>query len=63
MKKLGDYIGFVFLLACIFFMISCEKPDGEKEFINTNEPEGFTNTIIDTKIGLEKDQDLNEEQH
>ncbi len=43
MKKLGDFKRVIWVVGCMLLITSCEQPDGEAEFINTNEEESFVN--------------------
>lgn len=44
MKKRGNFMLCIGIVACVLCTTSCEQPDGETEFINTNDKEGFKST-------------------
>ncbi|MEW7289594.1 hypothetical protein [Aquimarina sp. 2304DJ70-9] len=46
MKKLGDFGVFLWVIVCVLLITSCEQPDGEAEFINTNDREAFVKDDI-----------------
>ncbi len=59
MKRWGNFKKMVWIGVCTLLVVSCEQPDGEAEFINTNEQAGFMSTTgnsdeyIEDKIGSE----------
>ncbi len=44
MIKLGNFTKIIGAVACVLLITSCEQPDGEAEFINTNDEEAFAST-------------------
>ncbi len=44
MKKGGNFMGVLGVALFVFCIASCEQPDGETDFINTNERAGFLST-------------------
>jgi len=49
MKKGGNFIVFIGVLASVLILGACEKPDGQPEFINTNDTESLLETTIENK--------------
>ncbi len=48
MEKGGNFIVFIRVAAFVLILGACEKPDGQPEFINTNDREGIANTLDKT---------------
>ncbi len=56
MKKRGNFEAVLWVVIYALLITSCEQPDGEAEFINTNDKNGFENITENSDIVIDENQ-------